>query len=97
MLTIGLRLTENVMTNEGAARAEPSLLELCRVVTEEDRRSNSLSMQTSVKRKIPHAESPSSVRFRSYHPQKEEFLINSWVIHVAPQAVKSCSSCISCF
>ena len=29
-------------TNDGAARAEPSLLELCRVVTEEDRRSNRL-------------------------------------------------------
>ena len=78
LLTIVLRPTGHTLINDGAARAELSLLELCRVVTEEDRRSNSLSMQTSVKRKIPLAESPSSVRFRSYHPQKEEFLINSW-------------------
>jgi len=78
MLTIGLRLTEVVMTNDltfglplsrlGIAQASLALLSLL----------HRLSMQTSVKRKIPHAESPSSVRFRLYHPQKKEFLINSW-------------------
>ena len=79
MLTIGQRPKGHTLTNDGAARAEPSSLERCRVVTEEDRRSNSLSMQTSVKRKIPHAESPSSVRFRSYHPQGiRENLWNLW-------------------
>ena len=73
MLTIDLRLTEVIMINDGAVRAEPSLLELCRVATEEDRMSNSLSMQTSVKRKIPCTESPSSILFLSYHPQRKNF------------------------
>ena len=71
-LTIGQRLTEVDMTNDltfglplsrlGIAQASLAMLSLL----------HRLSMLTSAKRKIPCAESPSSVLFPSCHPQVRE-------------------------
>ena len=68
-LTIGLRLTEVVMINDLTFGLTLSRLGIVQTSLTLPSLLHRLSMQTSVKRMIPFAESPSSVRFRSYHPQ----------------------------
>ena len=80
-LTIVLRLTEVVMTNDLTFGLTLSRLGIVQTSLTLPSLLHRLSMQTSVKRKIPLAESPSSVLFRSCHPSESAVKYNSWKIY----------------